>query len=113
MTYRIRNLVLAFGLALVAMLLTLFYVSNYKRSIQQDTTDTRVWVAAHDIPAGTSGADLVKGAFHAVNVPRRSVVPGAVSDPSQVRALVLSAPLFAGEQVTLRRFSDVAAEGVR
>jgi hypothetical protein len=37
MTYRIRNLVVAIGLALVAMMLTLFYVTNYKRSVQKDT----------------------------------------------------------------------------
>jgi len=61
-----------------------------------------------------TGSDLVKAhAFRLTQVPRRDVVPGAISDPDQVRALVLSAPLFAGEQVTLRRFSDVAAQGVR
>ena len=31
MTYRIRNILIAVGLALVAMLLTLFYITNYKR----------------------------------------------------------------------------------
>lgn len=114
MTYRIRNFVLAIGLALVAMLLTLFYVSNYKRSVQEGSTNTRVWVATHDLAAGVSGSDLMKqNAFKSVDVPRRDVVPGAISEPTQIRSLVLSAPVFAGEQVTLRRFSDVAAEGIR
>jgi Flp pilus assembly protein CpaB len=114
MTYRIRNLVIAIGLALVALLLTLFYVTNYKRTIQQGASNARVWVAAHDVAAGVSGADLLKqNALHATDVPKRSVVPGAISTPEQVRTLVLSAPLYAGEQVTLRRFTDVAAEGVR
>ena len=114
MTYRIRNVVLAIGLALLAMLLTIFYVTNYKRSVQQGASNARVWVASHDVAAGVAGSDLLKqNAFHATQVPRRDVVPGAISDPEQVRSLVLSAPLYAGEQVTLRRFSDVAAEGVR
>jgi Flp pilus assembly protein CpaB len=114
MTYRIRNLVVAIGLAVLAALLTLFYVTNYKRSVQHNAADARVWVASRDIPSGTAGSELVKeSAFRVTDVPRRDVVPGAISDPDQVRSLVLSAPLYAGEQVTLRRFSDVAAQGVR
>ena len=34
MTHRVRNIVLAVGLALVAMLLTLLYVKNVRRSVQ-------------------------------------------------------------------------------
>ncbi|MHB8642638.1 MAG: Flp pilus assembly protein CpaB [Gaiellaceae bacterium] len=114
MTYRIRNLAVAIGLALVALLLTLFYVTNYKRSIQDGASNARIWVAAHDVPAGVTGSDLVKQSdLRATDVPKRSVVPGAISSPEQVRNLVLSAPLYAGEQVTLRRFSDVAAQGIR
>jgi Flp pilus assembly protein CpaB len=114
MTYRIRNLAVAAALALLAMMLTLFYVTNYKRSVQHGATNTTVYVAGHDIAAGVTGADLAKGhALRATQVPKRSVVPGAISSTDQVRDLVLSAPLFAGEQVTLRRFSDVQAEGVR
>ena len=114
MTYRIRNLLIAAGLALLAMLLTLFYVTNYKRSVQHGASNTTVYVAAHDIAAGVTGADLAKDhALRATQVTKRSVVPGAIASTDQVRDLVLSAPLFAGEQVTLRRFSDVQAEGVR
>lgn len=114
MTYRIRNILVAVGLALVAMMLTLFYVTNYKRSVQHDATSVQVYVAAHDIPAGTSGADLLKrNDLRQESVQRRDVVPGAISNPDQVASLVLSAPVFAGEQVTLRRFSDAAAEGIR
>jgi Flp pilus assembly protein CpaB len=114
MTYRIRNLVVAIGLALVAMMLTLFYVTNYKRSVQKDTASVQVYVASRDIPAGTSGADLVKSHdFKLASVERKAVVPGAISSPDQVANLVLSTPLYAGEQVTVRRFSDVAAQGIR
>lgn len=114
MTYRIRNIVVAVGLALVAMMLTLFYVTNYKRSVQNDSSSVQVYVAAHDVPVGTSGADLVKHkALKQESVQRRDVVPGAISSPDQISSLVLSSPLYAGEQVTLRRFSDAAAEGIR
>ena len=114
MTYRIRNLAIAIGLAVVALLLTLFYVTNYKRSIQQGATNKPVLVAAHDIAAGTPGSELAKGnALRTIQIPQRDVVAGAIASPTDVRNLVLATPLYAGEQVTLRRFSDVAAQGVR
>jgi Flp pilus assembly protein CpaB len=114
MTYRIRNILVAVGLALVAMLLTLFYVTNYKRSVQHSTTGVQVYVAARDLTTGTSGADIVKQRnLRAETVKQRDVVPGAISSPAQVSGLVLAAPVYAGEQVTLRRFSDVAAQGIR
>jgi len=114
MTYRIRNILIAVGLALVAMMLTLFYVTNYKRSVQKSASNVQVYVAARDIPTGTSGADIVKGSNLKVEtVQRKDVVPGAISNPDQIAGLVASAPLYAGEQVTVRRFSDVAAQGIR
>jgi Flp pilus assembly protein CpaB len=114
MAYRIRNVVIAIGLALVAMMLTLFYVTNYKRSVQQDAKSVQVYIAAHDVQAGVAGDELAtRGNLHLTSVPRRNVVPGAISSPSQIEGLVLAAPLYAGEQITVRRFTDVAAQGVR
>ena len=113
MTYRVRNLVIAIGLALVAVLLTLMYVTNYKRSVQHQGALVRVYVAARDIPAGTAGADVVSQHYlHTENVQRRDVVPGAMSGPGQIESLVLTDPLYAGEQVTTRRFTNVAATGI-
>jgi Flp pilus assembly protein CpaB len=114
MTYRIRNILVAVGLALVAMMLTLFYVTNVKRSVQKDASAVSVYVAAHDLQPGTAGAEIVKAHdLRLVQVPRKDVVPGAISSPSQVDGQVLAAPVYQGEQVTLRRFSDVAAQGIR
>ena len=113
MTYRIRNVTIAIALALVAVLLTLFYVVNYRRSVQQGQATVQVYVAAHNISAGTAGADIIHNqGLRAVSIARRNVVPGAISDPSQVASLVLTQPLYTGEQVTVRRFSDVQAEGI-
>jgi Flp pilus assembly protein CpaB len=114
MTYRLRNIFIAVGLALVAMMLTLFYVTNYKRSVQKGASSVQVYVAAKDVQAGVTGQDLVKQhALKITTVRRTDVVPGAISDPEQIGNLVLSTPLYAGEQITLRRFSDVAAQGIR
>ena len=114
MTYRIRNVLIAVGLALVAMMLTLFYVTNYKRSVQKDGQNVQVYVVARDVVAGTAGADIVKShQLKLVSVQRKDVVPGAISSPDQISNLVASGPLYAGEQVTVRRFTDVAAQGIR
>ncbi|MGH2972186.1 MAG: Flp pilus assembly protein CpaB [Gaiellaceae bacterium] len=114
MTYRIRNILVAVGLALVAMMLTLFYVTNYKRSVQKSTSGVAVYIAAKDLTAGTPGAEIVKQhELRVETVQQKDVVPGAISSPSDVSGLVLSAPVYAGEQVTLRRFSDAAAQGIR
>jgi Flp pilus assembly protein CpaB len=114
MTHRVRNIVLAVGLAIAAMLLTLLYVKNVKRSVQTSATDVQIYVASKDLPAGTSGAQIVKQhALRIESVQKRDVVPGAISSPAQIDTLMLSAPLYAGEQATLRRFTSAAAEGIR
>lgn len=114
MTYRLRNILLAIGLAVIAMLLVLLYVTNYKRSVQHGAASVQVFVANHDIAPGTTGSEIVaKHELHTVSVARRNVVPGAISSADQIKALVLSQPIYAGEQITVRPFSDVAAQGVR
>ena len=39
MTYRLRNIFVAVALALVAALLTGFYVTNYQRNVRKDETN--------------------------------------------------------------------------
>lgn len=114
MTYRIRNIVVAVGLALVAALLTTFYVANYKRHVQQSESTVTVYVAKGDITAGTPGADLIKsGAIQSAQAAKHSVVPGAISNPDQVRSLITRQDIYAGEQISLRRFANSAEQGVR
>src|ERR1700748_2606727 len=98
MTYPMRNVTLAIALALIAALLTTFYVSNYKRNVQQSEANVRVYVARHDIPAGTTGAAAAKQ-LEQREVAKRTVVPGAISNPSQISSLVVTDPVYAGEQV--------------
>lgn len=113
MTHRVRNITIAVTLALVAALLTSYYVTNYQRNVRSDETNVPVWVAAKDIPPGTSGAELTrKGLLTESEIVRRSVVPGAISDPSQLEGLVAKEMVFAGEQVTTRRFATKESRGI-
>jgi pilus assembly protein CpaB len=114
MTYRIRTLAIALALALLAALMTMYYVTSYKHRVDRTQEQVPVAVAARDIPAGTLGSQIV--AKHLVTVEqvsRRAVAPGAVSRPEDVARLVAVQPTYAGEQVSARRFGPIAAEGVR
>jgi Flp pilus assembly protein CpaB len=111
MTYRVRNIVIAVALAVFAALLTSFYVTNYKRHVQRGEDHVTVLVAKHDIPVGTAGSDAV-GMTSTIQVPRRSVVPGSISNPDEIKGLVASQETFAGEQITTQRFSPLAQTGV-
>ena len=114
MTYRVKNITIAVALALVAALLTSFYVTNYQRNVRKDETNVAIWVAKRDIPAGTTGADIErKGMLAKSEIVRRSVVPGAISNPDQVAELVTTQPIYAGEQISTRRFSTPSQRGIK
>jgi Flp pilus assembly protein CpaB len=112
MTYRVRNIVIAVGLAALAAALTSFYVSGYKKSVQKDESNVRVFVARADIETGTPGAEAA-AMLKPVEIARRNLVPGAISDRSQIADRISSTPIYAGEQVSARRFQPVAQVGVR
>jgi Flp pilus assembly protein CpaB len=114
MTYRVRNIAVAVMLGLVAALLTSLYVANYKRDVRSGEANVAVFVAAKDIPVGTSGADVARrGLLEKTDVARRAVVPGAISKPEQLDGLVATQAVFAGEQVTTRRFASPSERGIR
>jgi pilus assembly protein CpaB len=110
MSYRLRNFVIAAVLALLAGLLTTIYVSGYKHRIQRGEQLVPVLVATKDIPVGTSSAKVT---FAERKVPQRSLVAGAVSNKQRLAGLVTQTPIFAGEQITMRRFASIGALGPR
>jgi Flp pilus assembly protein CpaB len=112
MAYRARNIMIAVALAAVAALLTSFYVTSYKRHVQRGEDHVTVLVAKKDIAEGTTGAEASR-MLSPLEVPRRSVVPGAISSADQINSLVATKPTLEGEQVTTRRFSPVAERGIR
>jgi pilus assembly protein CpaB len=114
MTYRARNIFAAIGLAVLAALFVGFYVTNYKKTVEHSQQHVTVFVAARDIPEGTSGADAAsKGLLKQEQVLRQSVVPGAISSSKQIEKLVAAQTTYAGEQISLTRFSDAAVQGIR
>jgi Flp pilus assembly protein CpaB len=114
MTYRVKNIGIAVILAAFAGLLTIFYVTQYKRHVQHGESQVSVLVAARDIPAGTTGAEVVGQHYLTTEMfPRRTVVPGAVSNSNEISNSVVTQQIFKGEQVTTRSFGSQAELGVR
>src|SRR4051812_17430354 len=114
MNYRAKNITIAVGLAALAAVLTSIYVVNYKRHVQHGEGKVTVLVASRDIPAGTSGADIVdQNMLKEQTVPRKAIVAGAISNPDQLSTYVATQDVYEGEQVTTRRFSPPKEQGIR
>jgi Flp pilus assembly protein CpaB len=114
MNYRVKNIGIAVALAALAAILTSVYVVNYKRHVQHGEGKVTVLVAARDIPAGTSGADIIdQHMLKQETVPRKAVVAGAISSPDQLSQYIATEDVFQGEQVSTRRFSPPKEQGIR
>jgi len=112
MTYRVRNIVIAVVLAALAALMTSYYVTNYKRHVQQGEKHVQVYVASQDIPAGTAGTDAA-GMLKKKTVTKSGVAPGAISKPAEIKSKIASQRIYAGEQVTVNRFASVSQSGLQ
>ena len=114
MNYRVKNIGIAIGLAALAAILTSVYVVNYKRHVQRGEEKVTVLVAARDIPAGTSGADIIdQKMLKDQTVPRKAIVAGAISTPDQLSQYVATQDVYEGEQVSTRRFAPPSEQGIR
>jgi Flp pilus assembly protein CpaB len=114
MNYRVKNIGIAVALAALAAILTSVYVVNYKRHVQNGEDKIPVFVAARDIPAGTSGAEVVdQHMLKKVTVPKKAIVAGAISSPEQLSQYIATQDVYEGEQVTTRRFAPPKEQGIR
>jgi len=114
MNYRVKNIGIAVALAALAAILTSVYVVNYKRHVQHGEDKVTVLVAARDIPAGTSGAEIIdQKMLKEQTVPRKAIVAGAISSPDQLSQYIATQDVFEGEQVSTRRFSPPREQGIR
>ena len=114
MNYRVKNIGIAVALAALAAILTSVYVVNYKRHVQNCEDKIPVYVAAKDIPAGTSGAEVVdQHMLKKVTVPKKAIVAGAISSPDQLSQYIATQDVYEGEQVSTRRFAPPKEQGIR
>jgi pilus assembly protein CpaB len=111
MQSRVLAILIAVVLALVATAALVVYVNGADRRAISDQSPRMVWVAATAIPAGTSGLTAINTKrIKQVEVPTKSVVPGAVLSLTQIQNRYAAVDLEAGEQLLQKRW--VGAEDV-
>jgi len=114
MTQRKRNVVVASGLALLALVFMLIYISQARSSSDENLKKSvAVLIASHDITAGTLGSSLATGALVEKRIPQSVAVPESIKTPAAVRGQIVTQDILSGEQVTLRKFGPLQAAGVR
>jgi len=80
------------------------YVQSVKKHATQPSATVTVIVSKNDITAGTKLDSLITGGqFTTLSVPTDAVVPGAVTDLTQLRGKTTSSFILQGEQISTAR----------
>lgn len=111
MTYRLRNILLAVVLAVLAAFLTALYVASYQNRVDAGQEKVKVLVAKADIAPGTT-AGALRGKVSEKEILRKNVVPVAISDLMMVDGQATSQWIYSGEQLSARRFSETGRSGI-
>jgi Flp pilus assembly protein CpaB len=105
MNYSIRNLVIAGGLAIVAIVAVLIYTSNVQQAAKAGQARVKVYVARVDVPAGTPANDVIaRGDLIQKDVVQDDVLPGVLTATTGIKDMVLKQDLFTGQQVAAATF---------
>lgn len=104
-----RLILISLGVALFALLLVYSYIYKKEKELLSLATPVRVVVAAKDIPEGV----LLDETFvEEVEIPKKFVQPGALTQGTEVLDRVTAVPLLRGAQVLDSFFKPAADEGV-
>ena len=105
MNYSIRNLVIAGGLAIVAIAAVLIYTSNVQQAAKEGQARVKVMVARVDIPAGTPAKDIIaRGDLIQQEIVQDDQLPGVLTTTDGLAGNVLKQDLFTGQQVSSQVF---------
>jgi Flp pilus assembly protein CpaB len=100
--------------AILAGVLLLFYVSQYRDSVKQEQKPIAVLIVGNNlIPKGTSG-DLIgsQQMYTISNIPADRVKNGAITDPNSLKGLIATDDLYPGKQLNQSDFVDRATNKV-
>jgi Flp pilus assembly protein CpaB len=98
MNYSIRNLVIAGGLAIVAIVAVVIYTSNVQTAAKEGQARVKVYVASADVPAGTPAKNVITNLVQK-EVVQDDVLPGVLTTTTGLGDTVLKQDLFTGQQV--------------
>ncbi len=106
-----RTLLLVAALLVAALgtVLVFLYAQNAQNNAQQGQELVKVLVAKTRIELGTTGAAAsANGAFDEAQIPRSTVVSGALSDAAPLADLVALVPIYPGQQIIAPQWGPVA-----
>jgi pilus assembly protein CpaB len=114
MTYSVRNIVIALGLAAVAGILVVLYTGKVQKQATQNQSMVTVVVAKSEIPAGTQVKDAIAaGDFTTRQVVKTDEVPNALSSIGELNpALATATAIQPQAQVTASLFEKSTANPV-
>jgi len=97
--------------AVIAAIALLVYLNHYRNSV--NTPPVQVLVATHLIQKGTSGDVLAKatGLYEVVNVPKKQVETGAITDSSSLAGQVALTDINPNSQLTADQFGPATGIG--
>jgi Flp pilus assembly protein CpaB len=100
------TLALGIGAALLAGILLVAYILQYRSSVKDSAAPTSVLVAKKLIPKGTSGSIIAEqDLFQTASLPRDDLKLGAISDPGYLAGRVTTVDIFPGQQITTGELS--------
>jgi Flp pilus assembly protein CpaB len=105
------TLIVGGAAAVLAAIVVLVYISQYRNSVNAANSQVKVLVAAQLIPKGTPGSYVGKAQlFAAQELAQKQVLEGAISDPASLAGRVALHDISPNQQLTLADFSAVGVE---
>jgi Flp pilus assembly protein CpaB len=108
------TLLIAGGAALLAAILLIVYLKNYRSSVNGSNATLSVLVAKDLIQKGAPG-NLVASqqGYQVASIHKQDIEVGAITDPSALRDLVAAHDIYPGQQLTLSDFSVTPANTIQ
>jgi pilus assembly protein CpaB len=106
---RSGTLALAGGAALLAALLLIAFLGQYRDSVKGGTAPATALVAGGLIPKGTSGDVVISDQlFKPTTIPTEELKEGVLADTAALAGMVAARDIYPGQQITA---ADFAAKG--
>ncbi len=104
---------LGIAAAIVAGILLLVYLNQYRDSVSGSAKPVQVLVAKSLIPKGTPG-DVIgsSGLFQVTSIPKGQLRDGALTDASSLHGKVATEDIFPGQQMTTANFVSTSSDTV-
>jgi Flp pilus assembly protein CpaB len=100
------TIVIGVAAAVLAAILLLVYLSNYRNSVKGSTEPVTVLVAKRLIPKGTTGTTIATKSLYVVTtIPKGQLKIGAITDPAALTGKVVADDINPSDQLTTAKFT--------